>query len=69
MTSKPRPAMTVEAIAAAEGLSVSGARLLLSRALLKLRRNGLVMTCRELAVALEANRNTEHTVRRPGRAR
>jgi hypothetical protein len=64
-----KTAMSVEAIAAAEGLSVSGARLLLSRALMKLRAQGLVQTCRELAAELDRNRGTENCVRRPGRAR
>jgi DNA-binding IscR family transcriptional regulator len=70
MASKtPKPAMTLEEIAEVEGLSTSAVRLCLSRALLKLRRDGLVMTCREMAQHLDANRATEHTVRRTARGR
>jgi hypothetical protein len=65
----PKPAASLQEIAQAEGLSVSGTRLLLSRALLKLRAQGLISTCRELAHELDRNRATGNSVRRPGRAR
>jgi hypothetical protein len=65
----PKPAASLEEIAEAEGLSVSGARLLLSRALEKLRSQCLIRTCRQLAHELDRNRATENVVRRPGRAR
>jgi DNA-binding IscR family transcriptional regulator len=60
----PRPAASISEIARAEGLTASAVNMVLHRALRKLRRDGLVTTCRELAKALEANRSTEHTVRR-----
>jgi hypothetical protein len=70
MTRKsPKPAMTVEAIAAALGQSPSAVRLCLSRALLKLRRDGRIITARGLAIELESHRSTEHTMRRPVRGR
>lgn len=49
-------AMSVEAIAQAEVTSVGAVQVLLGRALRKLRRAGLICTCRELAEALDANR-------------
>ncbi len=61
---KGRFAASLEEIAAAEGISIAAAHMLLSRALRKLRTNGLLCTCAELARQLDANRNTENTVRR-----
>jgi Sigma-70, region 4 len=63
-----RPAMTLEAIAAAEGTSLRTVNSIMSRALRKLRREVLICTARELSIELEHNRNSEHTVyRRNGR--
>jgi len=47
-------AMSLEAIAEAEGISVAAANM--ARALRKLRSQGLIFTCRELAEELEPNR-------------
>jgi transcriptional regulator with XRE-family HTH domain len=60
--------MSLEEIGEREGLSPSGVRLVLTRAMSKLRREGLLVTCRELAEALDANRSTENVVR-PARRR
>jgi hypothetical protein len=65
----PKPAMTLEEIAEVEGLSTSAVRLCLSRGLLKLRRDGLVMTCRELSIELQAHRATSHSLSRPRSAK
>ena len=59
----PKPAASIAQIAKAEGLSDSAVNMVLHRALRKLKRDGLVMTCRELAKALDANRSTENRVR------
>jgi hypothetical protein len=51
--------MSLEEITQAEGMSVGAVNTLLCRALRKLRklrRQGLLLTCRELAEALDANR-------------
>ena len=60
----PKDGMTLAEIAEREGVSVGAVHMLLSRALRKLRRQGLLLTCKELAEALERNRHTEHVVRR-----
>jgi hypothetical protein len=62
-------AMTLEAIAAAEGTSLRTINTIMVRALRKLRNRGLVVTtARALAAELERNRNSEHSVyRRNGR--
>jgi DNA-binding CsgD family transcriptional regulator len=65
----PKPAKSIQEIAEAERMSVSAVTMLLSRALLKLRREGLLHTCRELAVELDRSRATENSVRRPARGR
>jgi hypothetical protein len=50
-------AMSLEQIAQAEGMSIAAVHMTLTRALRrKLRRQGLICTCRELAQALDANR-------------
>ena len=49
-------AASLEEIAQAEGISVGAAHMTLSRALRKLRREGLIFTCRELAEYLDRNR-------------
>jgi galactitol-specific phosphotransferase system IIB component len=48
--------MSLEQIAQAEGISVAAAHMLISRALRKLRRQGLICTCAELAQELDRNR-------------
>jgi hypothetical protein len=65
----PKPAMSVEEIAAAEGITVGAAHMHLSRGLKKLRSSGLIFTCRELAGVLDRNRMTENIVRRTARGR
>jgi hypothetical protein len=60
-------AASLEQVAEAEGISVAAAHMLLTRALRKLRENGLLCTCAELARQLDANRNDAHTVRRTAR--
>jgi hypothetical protein len=55
--------MSLEAIAAAENTTPAAIHMCLSRALRKLRRQGLLITCRELAEALQRGRNTENIVR------
>jgi hypothetical protein len=59
----PKPAASLEAIAQAEGMSVSAVTMLLPRALRKLRREGLFHTCQKSEGALDNHRNAEHTVR------
>jgi DNA-directed RNA polymerase sigma subunit (sigma70/sigma32) len=54
------PAATWEEIAEAENITPGAARMCLTRALRKLRRQGLLLTCRELAEALDANRKGNH---------
>jgi hypothetical protein len=49
-------AASLEECARAEGISVAAAHMLISRALRKLRSQGLVKTCRELAQELDRNR-------------
>lgn len=49
-------AASLEQVAEAEGISVAAAHMLITRALRKLRAQGLICTCRELAEALDANR-------------
>jgi hypothetical protein len=56
-------AASVEQIAEAEGLSVGAVTMLLSRALRKLRKHGLLITARQLALELEEHRATENNVR------
>jgi hypothetical protein len=56
MAAPLRHAASLEEIAQAEGISVAAAHMLISRALRKLRRQGLIVTCRELAEALDAGR-------------
>lgn len=50
--------MSLEAIAEIEGTTVAAVHMCLSRALRKLRSQGLVFTCRELADELDRNRRT-----------
>jgi hypothetical protein len=65
-----RHAASLEEIAQAEGVSIGAAHMLLTRALRKLRANGLLCTCAELARQLDANRNDAHVVvRRTARGR
>jgi hypothetical protein len=52
----PKPEMSLEAIAQIEGTTVSAVRMLISRALKKLRASGLLITARELAQELDRNR-------------
>jgi hypothetical protein len=68
--SADKPAATWEEIAEAEGITAGAARMTLTRALRKLRRQGLpIFTCRELLEALERGRpHAEHSVR-TGRGR
>jgi hypothetical protein len=54
--------MSLEAIAEAEGTSVAAINMCLSRALRKLRSQGL-QTAKELAIELERGRNSENIVR------
>jgi len=49
-------AASLEEIAQAEGISVAATHMLICRAPKKLRRGGLLQTCRELAQELDANR-------------
>jgi DNA-binding transcriptional regulator GbsR (MarR family) len=58
-----RPVMSHDEIAEELGMSVGAVTMTLSRALRKLRRQGLLQTCRELAAALDRNRNSENVVR------
>jgi hypothetical protein len=51
-----KPAMSVEAIAAAEGLSATAIRMVINRALRKLRGQPTVITAMELAQELDRNR-------------
>jgi hypothetical protein len=62
-------AMTLEAIAAAEGTSLRTINSIMSMAMRKLRRAGLLQTARELSIELEAHRATSHTVRPRSRRR
>jgi hypothetical protein len=64
-----KPAMSVEAIAAAEGLSATAIRMLINRALRKLRGQPAVITARELSQELENHRAPENSLRRPVRGR
>lgn len=65
----PKPAASIEEIAQAEGLTVSAVTMCLGRALKKLRAQGLLITCRELAKALDHGRATENSVRPRSRRR
>lgn len=56
MAAPLKHAMSLEQIAQAEGISVAAAHMLISRALRKLRRQGLICTCAELAQELDRNR-------------
>jgi hypothetical protein len=68
VSARLKPAASLEEIARAEGISIGATRMLLTRALRKLRREGLLTTARALAAELERNRNSEHSVyRRNGR--
>jgi hypothetical protein len=63
----PKPAMSIQQIATAAGLSVSAANMILSRGLKKLRslrKGGVLKTARELAAELERHRRTGHTITR-----
>ena len=62
-------AMTLEAIAAAEGTSLRTINTVMVRALRKLRRAGLLQTARELSIELEAHRATAHSLSRPRSAK
>ena len=61
--------MTIREIAAVERTTPAAIDYLLSRALRKLRKAGLLKTARELAQELEAHRNTQHSLSRPRSAR
>lgn len=63
MAAPLRHAMSLEEIARAEGMSIAAVHMTITRALRKLRRQGLLVTCRELAEALDANRTAENIVR------
>ena len=70
MAAPIKHAASLEEIAQAEGTTVGAVNVLLGRALLKLRKQGLlVTTARALALELEAHRATEHTVRPRSRRR
>jgi hypothetical protein len=62
-------AMSLEQIADVEGISVDAAHMLPSGALHKLRRQGLLIACKELSNHLNANRSAENIVRRTARGR
>jgi hypothetical protein len=64
-----RPVMSHDEIAEELGMSVGAVTITLSRALRKLRRQGLLQTCRELAKALDHGRATENSVRPRSRRR
>jgi excisionase family DNA binding protein len=57
-----RHAASLEAIAKAEGMSIAAVHMCLTRALRKLRRQGLVCTARELAQELDRNRGQREIV-------
>jgi len=59
-----KTAMSIREIAEETGLTPSAVSMCLTRGLRKLRRDGLLLTCKELAEVLKANRSTEHSVRR-----
>jgi DNA-binding transcriptional regulator GbsR (MarR family) len=63
-----RPEMSHDEIAEELGMSIGAVTMTLSRALRKLRRQGLLKTAKELAEHLDRNRATGNTVRRPGRS-
>jgi hypothetical protein len=56
MSASIKPAASLEQIAEAEGTSVGAVHMCLTRALKKLRRQGLIITCRELAQMLDRGR-------------
>lgn len=58
-----KPQMTLRQIAEREGTTPAAINVLLHRAFRKLRSQGLIFTCREMALELERHRNTEHVVR------
>jgi hypothetical protein len=62
-------AMTLEAIAAAEGTSLRTINTIMTRAMRKLRREGLIRTARALSIELEAHRATSHSLSRPRSAK
>jgi hypothetical protein len=62
-------AMTLEAIAAAEGTSLRTINTIMTRAMRKLRREGLIRTAREFSIELERNRATSHSLSRPRSAK
>jgi predicted transcriptional regulator len=64
-----RPEMSHEEIAEELGMSVSAVTMCLSRALRKLRSQGLLRTAKELAEELNRGRATENTVRGSVRGR
>jgi DNA-binding CsgD family transcriptional regulator len=61
--------MTLKEIAEREGSTISAVNMVINRALRKLRVQGLLVTCRELAEHLDRNRMTAHTVSRTARRR
>ena len=63
MAAPLRHAASLQEIAAAEGMTIGAVNVLLGRALKKLRRQGLLLTARELSVELDRHRNTENIVR------
>jgi hypothetical protein len=56
MAAPIKHAMSLEEIAETEGTSVAAISMLLGRAFKKLRRSGLLITARELAIELDRNR-------------
>jgi hypothetical protein len=63
MAAPLRHAASLDEIAAIEGTTPAAINVLISRALKKLRKNGLILTAAELARELESHRNDAHTVR------
>ena len=62
-------AASFEQIAEAEGTTVGAVNVLISRALRKLRKAGLLLTARELAQELDSYRTAENIVRGTARRR
>jgi len=70
MAAPLRHSMSLAAIAKVEGTTPAAINTLLSRALKKLRRQGLIFSARELSEALDRSRpHAEHIVRRTKRGR
>jgi hypothetical protein len=62
MATPPKHAASLEEIAQAEGMSIAAVHMMISRALRKLRSQGLVFTARQLALELESRRATENSM-------